>query len=178
LPRSAVRGPRPTAGVLLAAAISACYAPKVHDCELSCASAADCAAGQRCGADQLCAARGVTCAAPVIDAGVGLDARGLPADGKPHADAKPVDASVDVVLTVMITGMGTVVVSGGPACPMTGPCQLSVPIDDLTTLIAQPGKQSMFDAWTTGPCTGQGATCTLVPTGSTTLAVRFTKLAM
>jgi hypothetical protein len=168
---------RVIASPLLTMAISACFDPDVRNCELSCASQADCASGQRCGPDHLCATPTTQCRARVIDASVVIDA-GLPADAR-RLDAKPhIDAAVDVVLFVAIGGNGTVAVVDGPACGMTEFCELTVPADRAATLTAQPGQRSMFDAWTLGPCAGQGATCTFVPLTDTTLAVQFQKANM
>jgi hypothetical protein len=147
---------------------SACYAPTTRDCELSCGSDSDCAGGQVCGTEHLCAGRGLSCAPGAVDGG-------LVGDGEraPPVDAHAVDAEQTVVLTIMIGGMGTVTLDGGASCSTMPSCQLVAPLDKQATLVATPGAKMMFDMWMMGPCMGQGATCTFVPTTDTMLQVHF-----
>jgi hypothetical protein len=151
----------------VAVGASGCYAPTTRDCELSCDSDNDCASGQVCGPEHLCAQRSLSCATGLVDGGLVRDSQRATA-----IDAHEVDAPATVALTIMIGGMGTVTLDGGASCSMPS-CQLVAPMNEQATLVATPAPRTMFDMWMTGPCVGQGATCTFVPLADTTLQVHF-----
>ena len=109
-------------------AVVGCYAPRVRDCALSCATDADCVNGQRCGTAGLCAAPALmnSCTGDAAatdagrDAGRERDAR----DATEHADC---DASACAGAggtcagntCVIDAGVGPVTCPAGETCAIT-----------------------------------------------------------
>lgn len=165
-----------TAGL---AALAGCYSPEVRDCTVSCASLHDCVRGQICGADGLCAAPEIAgrCASVLADGGSSHDAGNHDGGSPPDATVSP-DAPSTVSLHVQITGKGSVVVIGRGTCssqdPQGGNCRYDLVAGVPQTVSAvdiQPKVR--FSMWTSETCSGQGATCTFVPTAATIIVPRF-----
>lgn len=148
----------------LCALATACYAPDLRDCTVTCSRADECAPGQICGADGLCAAtaRAGRCAqATAPDAGV--------------ADAPP-DAWPTVDLVVRIDGRGSVAIPTiGDCVTGEGPtsCPFTVPRDVPRSLHATPAADWRFERWKEA-CDGEPTTtCTITPIAKTTVRVKF-----
>ena len=127
-----------------------CYTPDTRDCTVACSQATDCVHGQSCSSQGFCTSPGVQCASP---------------------DATPV-AMTQVALHVMIDGKGRVTVDSVGTCasdnPTHGDCTYHVPSRVTRSLVAAPLDEGDFAGWTTSACSGQDATCTLVPVSATT----------
>lgn len=157
-------------GVVGVAVVAGCYSPELRDCVVSCASSADCAPDQVCGADGMCAAPELAgrCAGPMLTIDAGVDATSILVDAPPIMvdAAPPIDASTQRFLRVDITGRGGVTVAGIGSCHHTAPtlpCTFPVVAGVLTSLAAVADPDDRFDKWESGPCVGQDATCTFVP---------------
>jgi hypothetical protein len=176
------------ARIALAAALaaSACYSPDLRDCTVTCIAATECAADQVCGADGFCASPAMAGNCPQL---VGPDARdpdASPPDAAPP-DAPPPDAApppISVELRIEIKGeksaTGQVVVSGLGSCAPIGNtdvvCVYTIPAGPLA-LLAVPNPNARFDKWESGPCDGQGASCsTVAEPPKTTIKARFKRL--
>ena len=156
------------AGVAIA---GGCYSPELRDCAVSCASTADCAPEQVCGSDQICASPELAgrCAGRVVPADAAVDSSTPPVmiDAAVMVDAAPpIDASTQRFLRIDIAGRGGVVVAGVGTChhSMMLPCTLAVVAGMPTSLQAVPDSDQSFDKWEAGPCVGQGASCSIIPT--------------
>jgi hypothetical protein len=155
--------------LLLLSLIPACYSPDLRDCTVSCVGAADCTGGQVCSAEHYCAASGVSCAmvAPPLDA---PRADMMTLDAPPPIDAPPATGD----LHVRIMDKGDVEVSGVGTCAHD--CTYTVLLGGELELVAQPDKDHRFDRWTSEACSGQDATCILVPTQPLTeVSAKFRK---
>jgi len=160
-------------------ALTACYAPAVRDCTVSCGSPDDCAAGQVCGSDGKWAAPDVAgrCAAIAPDAGP--DA----APSHDASDAGPADGGLKVRLAVQVSGKGSVVVEGRGICstqdPQRGSCAYDVAVGaPLTVRAVAIDEDQSFAMWTSPTCAGQGARCVFTPVFPTTVSARFAKTAL
>jgi len=161
-------------------AVTACYAPDVRDCTVSCSSVSDCAAGQVCGADSFCAAPEVagSCAQRTADAGVDG-----PPDDTPRPDASlPPDAAPDappssmVQLHIRIDGRGSVSSLATGACEAGSggtDCIYDVLQDVPISLHAVAKNNWYFDRWTSSTCGNQPALCTFTPREATFVRARF-----
>lgn len=168
-------------------AVTACYAPAVRDCTVSCGSPDDCAAGQVCGSDGKCAAPDVAgrCAAIAPDAGAHDPGGGRP-DAAPSddaSDAGPADGGLKIRLAVQVSGKGSVVVEGRGICstqdPQRGNCAYDVAVGALLTVRAVAiDEDQRFAMWTSPTCAGQGARCVFTPVFPTTVSARFAKTAL
>lgn len=183
------RARRDSAGVVLIAALvgpTGCYGPSLRDCTVSCAAPADCAGDQVCGNEGLCVApdHAGTCAsaapppdAPRIDAGRVVDA------AAPTVDAAVPDAPPPTTgtLRIQINGKGNVFVDGHGVCsslggPAPSDCTYDIALRVAQTVRAVPSQPDQrFTSWTSETCSGQPATCTFTPVGSTTIVARFDK---
>ena len=153
----------------LAAGLSGCYAPPLHDCTVSCAGPGECATGQVCGSDHLCAAPGVagSCGVMLGDAGVG-DAES--ADARPPDGARP-DAALHVMVHLHVDGKGAIVIGSGGSCD--DDCMISLLLGVPDTLHAVPQAEATFDKWTGGPCDHQAELCAFTPTMNLDIHARF-----
>ncbi|MEZ4398851.1 MAG: hypothetical protein R3B06_02440 [Kofleriaceae bacterium] len=110
----------------------------------------------------------------VVDAPDGLDGA-IDAPGIVDAaiDAPgPIDGGTGITLTVVRTGMGTVVSApGGISCGTT--CSMTTPAGAAVTLTATPANGETFLGWS-GPCTGTASTCTVVVNADTSVGAAFT----
>jgi hypothetical protein len=174
----------------LLAASSACYTPDLRDCTLACSSASDCADGQVCGDDHFCAGPEVAgrCATHATrDASVGATsdaAEGGGGDGGGGGtlvdaavpDAPP-DAATHGVLTISISGHGSVVVQNVGTCEYeASPCQLSVPLSQDVVLAAFSSNNWKFDEWNAGPCNGrESPACIFQPSLVMAVGAKFKK---
>ena len=137
----------------IAALASACYAPEVRDCAVTCSAAASCAAGEVCGADGFCAAPGEAGHCGHNDAGL-------------------------VPLHITIGGHGHVVLDGTSTCtsddPQNGNCTFMVVAHAQATLIATSTDQSHpFMAWTGMACVGIAPQCAITPVAAVTVGAVF-----
>ena len=162
--------------VLATMPLTACYAPELRDCAVSCTRQDDCAPGQVCGAEALCAAPAIAgrCATlTASDAGAGAAMDGPPSDGE--APVPPNDGPTST-LTVRISGRGHVVVLGTGWCDHTAPhqrCTFEVQRGIERTLTATPAVGMRFDRWSEA-CTGRSATCQVTPLAlATSVHARF-----
>ncbi len=151
-------------------ALGACYSPELRNCAVACESNDDCGPGQLCGADRWCAAPAIAGRCELPDAAIALDA----AASNPDAAA---DAAVPgpILLVVQIMGHGTVTTTGLGSCADTAPghqCSYAVSSGVTRMLDAVGTGMDDFQMWT-GACAGQGSTCTLTPTASTTVQAKF-----
>ena len=143
--------------VAFAMVASGCYEPALRDCTVTCHAPTDCADGQACGPDGLC---------------VGPSAQACSAEG-PDA-AIP---ATTIKLHVTIDGKGAVVVDDNPAltCAASGPhgdCTFDVTSRSVHRLVATPDGNRGFTMWM-GACAGTSTTCTLTPSGATTVGAKF-----
>lgn len=146
--------------LLVLAILSGCYSPELRDCTVSCSGSDDCAGEQTC-AKGFCAAKGVSCTGAMVnDAGT---------------DARPVDAAPQIVLHVMISGMGKVDVAGVGRCGDAGEhdCFFSVMRGTLTATAIPTQTDHPFEKWESMTCMGQPATCTFMANGPTTIDAKF-----
>jgi len=135
---------------LCSSLLTACYAPDLADCVVSCTSDSDCGGGQTC-TDRVCARDGVSCTAEP-----GTDAAALEPDAMP-------DTSTDQTsLRVKIHELGSVTVPGREACTATA-CTYDVDVGTPITLEAIPAGNRIFEKWEEA-CTGQlTTTCSITP---------------
>lgn len=149
-------------------ALGGCYSPVVRDCLVSCTSPGDCARGQICGRDGLCASPEVAgqCTSLLSDAGLPGDATTAP------------DGSTTGRLYVRITGQGSVAVEGHDTCSSQGPQHGNCAYDvvpgvaqHVQAIEIRPTDQ--FTRWTSPTCSDQGASCTFIPVGTTTITAKF-----
>lgn len=153
------------------AVVTGCYSPELRDCAVSCISSADCAPDQVCGSDRMCSSPEVAgrCAGPMVPTDGSVDAPSpVVVDAPVLVDAAvPIDASSERYLRIAIGGRGGVTVAGLGMCHFTSPmlpCEIGVAAGMLTSLEAVPDPDNHFDKWESGPCVGQGETCTFTPT--------------
>ena len=153
-------------GLASVAIVAGCYSPELRDCVVSCATAADCAPDQVCGEDNVCAAPELAgrCAGRTVP----TDAPGpMTIDAPRLVDAAPpIDASLQRILRIDISGRGGVTIAGVGTCHYSAmlPCTAVVVAGVPTLLEAEPDRDARFDKWESGPCMGQDETCTFVPT--------------
>lgn len=81
----------------------------------------------------------------------------------------PVTFTTLARMNLTLSGAGKV--TGGISC--TSSCGADVTNGTTITLTATPSTGSRFSSWT-GICAGQGATCTTIPVGTTSVGVTFT----
>ncbi len=174
---------RPGSLLAVAASVTACYAPEVRDCTVSCAASADCTGGQVCGGDQFCAAPEVagTCMQRITTDG-GIDGTRPPGDAVLSIDAPDVmadampDAWPTVQLHVRIEGRGIVMLPPIGTCDGSSgqvDCLYAVPRGAAVTLHALPKNHWRFAEWSSQACQNQPATCVLVPDVPTFVHARF-----
>ncbi len=165
----------------LTVVVSACYAPELRDCAVSCSSAADCAPSQVCGGDSWCAAPELAGRCTQSDGGVAVDAARDDAatvvTDAPPTDSAPPDAPGPVILVVQIMGHGTVSIPSLGTCNDHAPnhqCTFAVAGGVPRQLAASGTEGAEFENWTSVACAGQGATCTMTPLApTTTVAAKF-----
>ena len=166
--------------------LAGCYSPELRDCVIACARHTDCVPGQVCGDDGRCAAPELagTCGTSAIipDAGVGADAAMPGPDASPDASTPdappdappPPDAPTTITLTVMMSGQGSITVSGVGTCGVSiAPCSYQVMPGVSHMFTATPAGEWSFDRWQSTACAGQDATCTYTPNVATTVHAKF-----
>jgi hypothetical protein len=149
---------------------TACYSPELRDCTVTCGSANECAGDQVCTAAGFCAAPDTTCAQlqPPTDAMPDAGVRDAPADAP--ADAPPAHG----LLHVRVMDKGSVNIAGVGTCDED--CMYVVVLDAALDARAVPGKDRVFERWTSETCSGQDETCTLTPSQAITqLSAKFRK---
>jgi hypothetical protein len=155
---------------LSAAALAACYEPRLPDCAVACSSSSECAPGQLCSAGY-CSAPDQSCSLP----GALPDGPPpTPSDAPPRDAGPPQDSVVKVLLRVRADDGGEVVVQDigtcdGDAAQQGGAeCWYAVPVGLPLLLRAVPHNGYEFDRWSTPVCGAQDATCMFTPTAAVT----------
>ncbi|WP_193607524.1 InlB B-repeat-containing protein [Nocardioides lijunqiniae] len=96
-------------------------------------------------------------------------------------EAVAVFEPIQRTLTTVVQGVGTgaAAAKGAVTVPATGAtcasgsCPFTFQQGERATVVAAPGPNTVFDSWSAGACSGQGAVCTLTMSAATTVTARF-----